>query len=78
LLLSAGSIDIMSTPEDVAEQQRRLKPGVVVAQHLFNRVRALTQRGNPLSILWVNAAHRLAIAPHFALNAVPPQHHQQI
>jgi hypothetical protein len=37
--LTAGSIDIMSTPEDVAEQQRRLKPGVVVAQHLFNRVR---------------------------------------
>jgi hypothetical protein len=37
--LHAGSIDIMSTPEDVAEQQRRLKPGVVVAQYLFDRVR---------------------------------------
>jgi hypothetical protein len=29
----------MSTPEDVAEQQRRLKPGVIVFQHLFPRVR---------------------------------------
>ncbi|KAF6263629.1 Alpha/Beta hydrolase protein [Scenedesmus sp. NREL 46B-D3] len=33
-----GSIDIMSTPEDVEEQQRRLKPGVVVAQYVFERL----------------------------------------
>lgn len=38
-LLLAGSIDIMSTPEDVAEQQRRLKPNVVVAQYMFDKVR---------------------------------------
>ncbi|WIA28628.1 hypothetical protein OEZ86_011165 [Tetradesmus obliquus] len=33
-----GSIDIMSTPEDVAEQQRRLKPNVVVAQYMFDKL----------------------------------------
>lgn len=36
-MLLLGSIDIMSTPEDVAEQQRRLQPGVVVAQYVYHR-----------------------------------------
>ncbi|KAF8072636.1 Lip3 [Scenedesmus sp. PABB004] len=46
-----GSIDIMSTPEDVAEQQRRFAPDVPVVQYLYPRyshmvrVRALSVCG---------------------------------
>lgn len=37
LHMLAGSIDIMSTPEDVIEQQKRLRPNITVAQHVYKR-----------------------------------------
>lgn len=49
MVFPAGSIDIMSVPEDVAEQQKRLKPEVIVAQYMYDRVSQPTASLHPPS-----------------------------